>query len=50
MYWTASSATPKPTSQVFRPTMAPEAFAAARQRAATRLLRERIGLPVIAFE
>ena len=35
---------------VFRPTMAPEAFAAARQRAATRLLRERIGLPVIAFE
>jgi hypothetical protein len=34
---------------MFRATMAPDAFAAARQRAATTLLRERIGLPVIAF-
>ena len=34
---------------VFRATMAPDAFAAARERAATRLLREQIGLPVIAF-
>ena len=33
----------------FRATMAPDAFAVARQRAAIRLLRERAGLPVIAF-
>src|SRR4051812_14231719 len=33
----------------FRATMAPEAFAHARQRAATTLLRERLGLPIIAF-
>ncbi len=33
----------------FRATMAPEAFADARQRAATTLLRERFGLPMIAF-
>jgi len=33
----------------FRATMTPDAFAVARQRAATSLLRERIGLPIIAF-
>lgn len=33
----------------FRERMAPDAFAAAVDRAATRLLRERLGLPVIAF-
>jgi len=34
---------------VFRATMAPELFADARSRAATTLLRERLGLPIIAF-
>ncbi len=33
----------------FRATMAPEAFAAALDRAITRLMRERLGLPVISF-
>ena len=33
----------------FRATMAPEAFTAALDRAITRLMRERLGLPVISF-
>ncbi|MEQ1730002.1 MAG: hypothetical protein ABL982_16675 [Vicinamibacterales bacterium] len=33
----------------FRVTMAPDAFATARERAVTRLMRERLGLPVISF-